>query len=75
MDKSRIVRIICDILILVFFSFFVLFLTYFVNGSLEVCPTEEDHAKIRAAMSGLMLLSGVPCLVCVVVRVKCRKRR
>ncbi len=68
-------RVICDIAIFVLSFFLLLCLLYFVNGSLETAPTEEDQEKVRAAMAALMLLSGIPCAACIAVRIRCRKKR
>lgn len=69
------IRLICDVAIIVLSLFFLLCLLYFINDSLEIDPTEEDHAKIRTVMAVLMLMSGIPCIACIVVRVRCRKKR
>lgn len=69
------IRLICDAAIIVLSLFFLLCLLYFINGSMEIDPTEEDHAKIRTVMAALMFLSGIPCIACIVARVRCRKKR
>lgn len=69
------IRLICDAAIIILSLFFLLCLLYFINGSLEISPTQEDHAKVRTVMAVLMLMSGIPCIACIAVRVRCRKKR
>jgi len=74
MRREMIIRIVCDVLIAVLLFGFILSLLWYLNGSLEMCPTEEqeDKAKIGALFS--MIVFGIPCFVCVAVRAKHRKR-
>ena len=76
-DKRKVlmilVRLILDAAIIVLSLFFLLCLIYFINGSMEAAPTEEQHEKVRIAMAALMLSSGIPCIACIVVRFRCRK--
>lgn len=69
------IRLICDAVIVLLSLFFLLCLLYFIDGSQEISPTEEQNEKIRVVMAALMFLSGIPCIVCIAVRVRCRKRR
>ena len=57
--KKAILRVIFDALILLTTIFFLFFLWYFFNGSLEMAPTEEDQDKIAVVSVFGMLLSAV----------------
>lgn len=78
-DKRNVLLIliwlVCDAAIIVLSLFFLLCLLYFINGSLEISPTQEDHEKVRTVMAALMLMSGILCIACIAVRVRCRKKR
>ena len=69
------IRLVCDVAIIVLSLFFLLCLLYFINGSLEIDPTQEDQEKIRTVMAALMFMSGIPCIACIAVRIRCRKKR
>ena len=70
---ARIFVDLCIVILLVLFAFS---LWYLCTGSLEMEPTEEDQAKaIVAAVFG-MIVTGVPCAVCIGLRATVlRKRR
>ena len=68
-DKKR-MRIIFNILIIVFSLMFFLAVLYYINGSLEMIPTKEQQEKARIGAIVLMLVTAVPLLVCVVIRFK-----
>ncbi len=74
MQGKKIVRIILDILIAVLLFYFIFSLYWFINGSFEMVPTEEQQEKARLGAMLLMIGSGVPCIACIVARVNCRKR-
>ena len=73
--QGILIRLICDVAIIVLSLFFLLCLLYFINGSLEIDPTQEDQEKIRTVMAALMFMSGIPCIACIAVRLRCRKKR
>lgn len=68
MDKRVIVRLFWDVLIVMFFLGFILSLLWYTAGSLETMPTEEQQEKARMAAVLSMLVTGVPCMLCAVVR-------
>lgn len=59
------VRIFVDLCIVVLLVLFAFFLLYFHTGSLEMEPTEEDQAKVMVVTTIGMIVTGVPCAVCV----------
>lgn len=73
MLKVKIKRFFGDILIAVLLFLFILSLLWFINGSLEMLPTVEQQDKARLGAIISMIITGVPCLIFTVVRVKCRK--
>ncbi len=72
MKKNKVIRVICDIFIFISLFFFVLFLIYFIHGSLETDPTGEQQEKIRLTMALMMLVCGMLCLI--FKRIKKRSR-
>ena len=68
MDKTVIVRLFLDILIIIFLLGFVLSLLWYTMGSLETVPTEEQQEKAQMAAVLSMLVTGVPCIICTVIR-------
>lgn len=73
MRKSKIIRFILDILIVIFLFGFFMAVFYYVQGSFEVIPTEEQQEKARIAAILLMLISGVPCAIFITCRIKLGK--
>ncbi len=70
------VRIFVDLCIVVLLVLFAFFLLYFHNGSWEMIPTEEDQGKALVAAVFGMIVTGVPCAVCIGLRATVlRKRR
>ena len=61
-------RIFFDLLIAFLTMCFLFFLWYFLNGSLEMEPAEEDQSKIECISILGMLLSAVLGLLCTAVR-------
>lgn len=70
MLKVKIKRFFCDILIAVLLFLFTLSLLWFINGSLEMVPTVEQQDKARLGAIISMIITGVPCLIFTVVRVR-----
>ena len=68
MRKAKIIRFICDILIVIFLLGFVFALFWFLCGSFEMIPTEEQQEKARIGAILLMIATGVPCSACIAVR-------
>ena len=71
--KTKIMRFIWDILIVLFLAGFILALFGYVNGSLEMIPTEEQQEKARTGAVLLMFVTGLSCISCIAVRIKYRK--
>ncbi len=68
MEKTVVVRLFWDVLIIIFLLGFILSLFWHITGSLETMPTEEQQGKAQAAAVLSMLVTGVPCMICAVVR-------
>lgn len=68
MNKTVIVRLFWNILIVIFLLGFILSLLWYTTGSLETMPTEEQQEKARAAAVLSMIVTGVPCIICAVIR-------
>ena len=70
------VRIFVDLCIVVLLVLFTFSLLYLHIGSLEMEPTEEDQGKALVAAVFGMIVTGVPCAVCIGLRATVlRKRR
>lgn len=74
MRKAKIVRFIWDILIIIFMSGFVLALHWYLKGSFEVAPTEEQLEKAQIGAIVSMIATGIPCSVCIAARLLFRKK-
>ena len=68
------VRIFVDLCIVVLLALFAFSLLYLHTGSLEMEPTEEDqaHALVEAVFG--MIVTGVPCAVCIGLRATVLRR-
>ncbi|MBQ7822108.1 MAG: hypothetical protein IJ391_07485 [Clostridia bacterium] len=75
MNKAKIVRVICNILIAVLLLGFVISLLWYMTDSLEMMPTQEQTDKARLSAALCMAVFGLACALCVAVRVKYRKCR
>lgn len=73
MPKEKIIHFFFDILIAVLLLLFILSLLWLMNGSLETAPTSEQQDKARVGAILSIIMTGIPCLICVAVRVKRRK--
>lgn len=70
------VRIFVDLCIVVLLVLFAFFLLCFHTGSWEMVPTEEDQGKVLVVAVLGMIITGVPCAVCIGLRAAVlRKRR
>lgn len=70
------VRIFVDLCIVVLLTLFSFFLLYLHTGSWEMKPSEEDQGKVMVVTTIGMIVTGVPCAVCVGLRATVlRKRR
>lgn len=72
--KAKIIRIVCDMLITIFLLGFILFFLYHMNGSLELYPTEEQEDAVKCVTMLLMIANAVPCIACIAIRIKYRKK-
>lgn len=70
MRKSGIIRFICDMGIVIFLLGFALALCWYLGGSFETAPTEEQQEKARIAAMLWMLSSGALCMACAWIRMK-----
>lgn len=71
MDKKKKIRRICNVLMAVLTTLFLLSLLWFLNGSLEMYPTAEQQHKVRIASALFMFIFSTPCITCIVIRVMC----
>lgn len=62
------VRIFVDLCIVVLLVLFAFFLLYLHTGSWEMVPTEEDQGKALVVSAFGMIVTGVPCAVCIGLR-------
>lgn len=67
MKKRKAVRSICGILAAIFFLVFFLALLWYMRGSFEVVPTEEQQEKVQIVTMVLMIITGIPCIICTVI--------
>ena len=68
MRKAKIIRFICDVLIVIFLLGFAFALFWYLCGSFEMMPTGEQQEKARIGAILLMIVTGVPCGACMTVR-------
>lgn len=68
MRKKKVIRFICDMLIMIFLLGFVFALFWYLRGSLEMIASEEQQEKARIGAILLMIVTGMFCSVCVAVR-------
>lgn len=73
MSKAKIVRIICNIFLILFLIGFVLSFVYLIHGSLEIAPAQEQQNKARLGAFVLMLMFGAPLYVCITVKMRYKK--
>ena len=74
MRKRTIVRLIWDAWSAFFLLGFILALLWYINGSFEVAPTEEQQEKARMGAAILMIVTGAFCAACAAARIKIGKR-
>ena len=70
----KIARVVTNILIVILVALFLLSLLYFIHGSLEMCPTEEQQDKAKGAATILMFFFGSLSAACIGIRVKLRRK-
>lgn len=70
MRRAKIIRLICDIGIIIFLLGFLLAFFWYGRGSFEMAPTEEQQEKARIGAALLMALAGALCTVGIAVRRK-----
>ena len=74
MKAAKLVRLICDIWIVIFVLGFILALSWYLGGSFEIAPTEEQQEKARIGAAALMAVAGALCTVGIAVRIKLGQR-
>ncbi len=74
MRKEKVIRFICDMLIVIFLLGFVFALFLYLHGSLEMTPSEEQQEKAQIGAIFLMIVTGVPCSICIAVRRACKAK-
>lgn len=67
---QKIIRLLLDCFIIVLTLLFLLSLLWFLSGSLEMVPTEEQQNKARLGAVLLMLLFGAGDIACIAARIK-----
>lgn len=72
---QRIIRLSLDCFIIVLTLLFLLSLLWFLSGSLEMVPTEEQQNKARLGAVLLMVLFGAGDIACIAARIKRRVKR
>lgn len=70
MGEKKTLRLILNVLIVIFFLGFLLGLLYFLHGSLEMFPTEEQQDKAKLAAVLIMAVMGILSITIAVVRAK-----
>ena len=73
MDAHKKIRRICNVGIGILFPCFVICLIWFLTGSLEMNPTPEQMEKARLTAGAFAMLTGIPCVICIIYRIKFRK--
>lgn len=72
---KKLLRIVVDIFIILFFIVFLLSLLYFISGSLEMNPTQEQQGEVRLVSAVFLLFSALLCIVCIGIRMKMNKKQ
>ena len=71
--KRMIAKYVLNILMAVFLILFILSLLYYLHGSLELVPSEEQQDKVKVVTLLLMMINGFFFFICGVVRFLLRK--
>ena len=74
MKRAKLIRLVCDIWIVVFVFFFILALFWYLGGSFEIAPTEEQQEKARIGAAALTAVAGALCTLGIAVRIKLGQR-
>lgn len=74
MIKAKIIRFLCSILIVIFLLGFVLATFWFLRGSFEMIPTDEQQEKTQIAAILLMIVNGILCSACIAVLRACKMK-
>lgn len=72
---KKLLRIIINIFIVLFFILFLSGLLYFITGSLEISPTEEQQAKVRLVSVIFSFFSAFLCFACIRIRMKLNNKQ
>ena len=74
MDTHKRIRILSNIGIGILLPLFLVGVSWFLTGSLEMEPTQEQVEKVRIAAGLFMLVTGSACGMCIFLRGKFRKK-
>lgn len=72
--QKKVIKLVLDIMIALLLFLFVLSFLYFLHGSFEDFPTEEQQDEIKAVTAFLMIISGIPCMICTYLKLRLRKK-
>lgn len=75
MDTHKIIRTLSNVGIGILLPLFLVGMSWFLTGSLEMEPTPEQVEKTKIAAGLFMLVTGVACGMCIFLRVKFRKKQ
>lgn len=70
MMKAKMIHLILDILIVFFLLCFALAMRWYIHGSFEAVPTEEQQGKAQMGAILSMIMAGIPCIACIAIRLK-----
>lgn len=70
-----VIKLVLDILIIMLLCIFALSFLYFLHGSFEDFPTEEQQDEIKTVTAVLMMGSGVSCMICTYFRFRLRREK
>ncbi len=71
---KKVVKLVLDMVIALLLLLFILSFLYFIHGSFEDFPTEEQQDEIRAVTAFFMIVSGIPCMICTYLRFRRRRK-
>lgn len=75
MKKTRLIRFVCDIWTVIFALGFAMALLWYLGGSFEAAPTEEQQGKAQIGAALLMAVCGALSAAGIAVRIKLGRRR
>ncbi len=72
--QGKVIRLILDLLIAFFFLCLLAGVYWYIHGSFELVPTQEQQEKALVAAITWMIGAGSACTICIVIRFLCRKK-